>query len=345
MTQSTAPAPVQESSNGAAVSAAADLLTSAYRDMTRQLQRVIVGQQEVLDLMLLALFCQGHCLLEGAPGLAKTLMISSLSKLLSLRFVRIQFTPDLMPSDITGTEILQEDKASGTRALRFVRGPLFANMVLADEINRTPPKTQAALLQAMQEYEVTVAGQNHKLDRPFFVLGTQNPIESEGTYSMPDAQLDRFMFKIKVGYPTLDQEVQIATSTTGKALPSLEPVLTPEHILKIQSVVRDVIVAQPIATYAVRLVRATRPDDPANPAFVKQYVSWGAGPRACQSILLGAKAHALLMGRANVAIEDIHFIAKPVLRHRIIANFTAESENVNTDDLVGRLLKEVPENT
>ena len=320
----------------------AQMVCDAHERMRRQMGRVIIGQQDVMELMLLGLFCQGHCILEGVPGLAKTLMISSLAKLLSLDFGRIQFTPDLMPSDITGTEILEEDQTTGRRHMRFVRGPLFANMVLADEINRTPPKTQSALLQAMQEYQVTVAGEHHALDRPFFVLGTQNPIESEGTYPLPEAALDRFMFKIQVDYPTLEEEIDIALSTTSARPADLEPVLGRDDIVRMQQVVREVIVARPIASYAVRLVRATRPSDQANPQFIRHYLQWGAGPRACQALLMGAKAKALLEGRPNAAIEDVQYVARPVLRHRLVCNFTAESENVTTDDVIAELLHELP---
>ncbi len=326
-----------------AVLETAKQVTEAHQKMMDQMGRVIIGQQDVMELMLMALFCRGHCILEGVPGLAKTLMISSLSQLLSLEFGRIQFTPDLMPSDITGTEILEEDQATGKRVMRFVRGPIFANMVLADEINRTPPKTQAALLQAMQEYHVTVAGIHHELDLPFFVLGTQNPIESEGTYPLPEAALDRFMFKIKVDYPTLDEEIDIAQTTTSKPLEQLDAVLAREDLLRMQEVVRDVIVAKPVASYAVRLVRATRPRVEGNPPFIRQYLTWGAGPRACQALLLGGKAKALLEGRPHVAIDDVRFVAKPAMRHRLVTNFTAESENVSTDDIVGQLLDELPE--
>ena len=321
----------------------AEQVCEAHREMRQQMARVIVGQEEVMDLMLLGLFCQGHCILEGVPGLAKTLMISSLSKLLGLEFGRIQFTPDLMPSDITGTEILEEDHATGHRVMRFVRGPLFANMVLADEINRTPPKTQSALLQAMQEYNVTVAGEHHELERPFFVLGTQNPIESEGTYPLPEAALDRFMFKIEVDYPGLEEEIGIAMSTTSQKPEQLTPVLTGADIVRMQQVVREVIVARPIASYAVRLVRATRPKDEDNPEFIRHYLSWGAGPRASQALLLGAKAKALLDGRPSVAIEDVQHIASAVLRHRLVVNFTAESESVTTDDVIAQLLHDLPE--
>jgi MoxR-like ATPase len=323
--------------------AAAESVARAYSQMREQMGRVIVGQGEVMDLLLLGLLCEGHCILEGVPGLAKTLMISSLSKLLSLDFGRIQFTPDLMPSDITGTEILEEDQASGRRVMRFVKGPLFANMILADEINRTPPKTQAALLQAMQEYQVTAAGVHYPLEKPFFVLGTQNPIESEGTYPLPEAQLDRFMFKIRVDYPTLDEEIDIALSTTGQRSDLLKPVLNKEEIIEMQRVVRRVLIGRPIAAYAVRLVRATRPKDESNPDFIRHYLTWGAGPRACQALLLGAKARALLDGRTNVSIDDIRAVAKPVLRHRMVTNFTAESENVTTDDVIDKLVEDLPE--
>ena len=321
----------------------AEEISQAHREMVRQMGRVIVGQEQVLDLMLLALFCQGHCILEGVPGLAKTLMISSLARLLGLDFGRIQFTPDLMPSDITGTEILEEDQTTGRRVMRFVKGPVFAHMILADEINRTPPKTQAALLQSMQEYQVTVAGEHHPLELPFFVLGTQNPIEAEGTYPLPEAQLDRFMFKIQVDYPQLDQEIEIALSTTGTDQAELQPVLSREDILRMQHVVRRVLVARPIAAYAVRLVRATRPNEPQNPSFIRNYLTWGAGPRACQALLLGAKARALLDGRTNVSVADIQSLAGPVLRHRLVTNFTAESENIGTDDLIEKLIEELPE--
>ena len=321
----------------------AELTAKAYHQMMDQMARVIVGQERVLDLLLIGLFCQGHCILEGVPGLAKTLMISTISELLSLDFGRIQFTPDLMPSDITGTEILEEDQTTGRRVMRFVKGPLFGNMILADEINRTPPKTQAALLQAMQEYQVTVAGEHYQLDLPFFVLGTQNPIESEGTYPLPEAQLDRFMLKIQVDYPNLNEEIEIALSTTGAARRKLAPVLSKRDILQMQQVVRRVLVARPVAGYAVRLARGTRPLGRDGFDFVKHYVTWGAGPRASQALLLGAKAKALLDGRTNASIEDIQFIAKPVLRHRLVTNFTAESEDVSPDDLIDKLIEDLPE--
>ena len=329
--------------DAAAVAAEAEMVADAHRRMTRALGNVIVGQEHVLDLLLTALFCRGHCILEGVPGLAKTLMISSLSKLLSMSFNRIQFTPDLMPSDITGTEILQENKTTGQRELRFVQGPVFANLVLADEINRTPPKTQSALLQAMQEHHVTVSGRSFALPNPFFVLGTQNPIESEGTYPLPEAQLDRFMFKIAVDYPTLEDEIRIATSTTSRQTVSLEPVMTEADILRIQEVVRDVLVADPVASYAVRLARATRPGDQGASPEIRRWLSWGAGPRACQSLLLGAKARALLDGRPSVSFDDVRAVAKPVLRHRLVASFTAESEGVTTDRVIEMILGSLPE--
>ena len=332
-----------ESPKPAVVATQAEAVARAYRRMLAALGTVIVGQEEVLELLLMGIFCRGHCILEGVPGLAKTLMISSLSQLLSISFSRIQFTPDLMPSDITGTEILQEDKQSGQRELRFVKGPIFAHLVLADEINRTPPKTQAALLQAMQEHHVTVAGRTFELPRPFFVLGTQNPIESEGTYPLPEAQLDRFMFKISVDYPSLDDEVRIATSTTARQTVKLEPVIGAADILRIQEIVRDVLVAEPVATYAVRLARATRPTDASSTADTRRWLAWGAGPRACQSLLLGAKARALLDGRPNVSFADIRAVAKPVLRHRIVPSFTAESEGVTTDRVIDGILQSLSE--
>jgi len=330
-------------SSRSAVAAEAEMVADAHRKMSRALGSVIVGQEYVLDLLLTALFCKGHCILEGVPGLAKTLMISSLSKLLSMSFNRIQFTPDLMPSDITGTEILQENKSTGQRELRFVQGPVFANLVLADEINRTPPKTQSALLQAMQEHHVTVSGKSFSLPDPFFVLGTQNPIESEGTYPLPEAQLDRFMFKISVDYPTLADEIRIATSTTSRQTVKLEPVMNEADIIRIQEVVRDVLVADPVASYAVRLARATRPGDPSSSPEIRRWLSWGAGPRACQSLLLGAKARALLDGRPSVSFDDVRTVAKPVLRHRLVASFTAESEGVSTDQVIDRILANLPE--
>jgi len=293
----------------------------------------------VLDQVLLALFCQGHCILEGAPGLAPTLMISSIAQLLSLEFRRIQFTPDLMPADITGTEVLEEDVGTGKRVMKFIKGPIFGNLLLADELNRTPPKTQSALLQAMQEYRVTQGGKDYALEPPFLVLGTQNPIEQEGTYQLPEAQLDRFMFKIFVDYPEYDDEVKMALATTSRRPGKLSPVLSREMILELQEVVRKVLVGDQVARFAVSLVRATRPKGEDVPDFVKKYVTWGAGPRACQALLLGGKGRALLDGRFHVSLDDIRYVAKPVLRHRIVASFTAEAEGVTTDAIIDRLLE------
>jgi MoxR-like ATPase len=322
---------------------AAERLTQVYKQMTEQLGRVIVGQTEVLKQVLIALFCQGHCILEGVPGLAKTLMIANIAQLLSLQFRRIQFTPDLMPSDITGTEILEEEEGTGRRRMRFVRGPVFGNIILGDEINRTPPKTQAALLQAMQEYKVTIAGNDHILERPFLVLGTQNPIEQEGTYPLPEAQLDRFMFKILVDYPTFEEELAIAETTTSSDPPKLEPVLNQKDIVELQKTVRKVLIARSVTSYAVKMVRATRPGASEAPDFVKKYLSWGAGPRACQAILLGAKANAMLDGRVHVSSEDIRYVARPVLRHRLATSFRAESDGVTADHVVEKLFEVIRE--
>ena len=322
---------------------AAEQLTEVYHKMSQQLGRVIIGQHEVLKQVMIALFCQGHCILEGVPGLAKTLMISSIAQLLSLKFRRIQFTPDLMPSDITGTEILDEEEGTGRRRMRFVKGPIFGNVVLADEINRTPPKTQAALLQAMQEYKVTTAGEDFLLERPFLVLGTQNPIEQEGTYPLPEAQLDRFMFKIMVDYPSYEDELAIAEATTSGDLPTLDPLLDRQEILSMQKIVRKVLVGQSVSAYAVRLARATRPRSEEAPDFVNKYLTWGAGTRACQALLLGAKANALLDGRIHVSTDDIRYVAYPVMRHRLVASFTAESDGVTVDHIVEKLFDVVKE--
>jgi MoxR-like ATPase len=320
---------------------AAELLTKVYGRMAKHLSKVIVGQNEVLKQVLIALFCQGHCILEGAPGLAKTLMISSISQLLSLSFRRIQFTPDLMPSDITGTEILEEEEGTGRRRMRFIKGPIFGNIILGDEINRTPPKTQAALLQAMQEYKVTIAGSDYPLEKPFLVLGTQNPIEQEGTYPLPEAQLDRFMFKILVDYPSFDEELTIAETTTAGDLPTLEPILERNAIVNLQKIVRKVLIGRSVTSYAVKLARATRPSSDEAPDFVNKYVTFGAGPRACQAMLLGAKANALLDGRVNVSVEDIRYVARPVMRHRLVTSFRAESDGVTTDHMVEKLFETV----
>ena len=322
---------------------AADQLKEVYGKLRQELSRTIIGQSEVLKQVLIALFCQGHCVLEGVPGVAKTLMISSIADLFSLKFSRIQFTPDLMPSDITGTEILDEEEGTGRRRMRFVKGPIFGNIVLADEINRTPPKTQAALLQAMQEFKVTTAGQDFQLEKPFLVLGPQNPIEQEGTYPLPEAQLDRFMFKIHVKYPSFEEELRIAETTTSEGLPKLQALLDREDILHLQKIVRKVLIGRSTSAYAVRLVRATRPNEPDAPDFVKKYLTWGAGPRACQSILLGAKANALLDGRVNVSSEDIRYVIYPVLRHRLVTSFSAESDGLTTDDLIRKLVDVIRE--
>ncbi|MFO0928010.1 MAG: MoxR family ATPase [Gemmataceae bacterium] len=322
---------------------AAEQLARSYRLMTEQLGRVIVGQQEVLKQVLIALFCQGHCILEGVPGLAKTLMIASIAQLLSLDFRRIQFTPDLMPSDITGTELLEEEEGTGRRQLRFVKGPIFGNIILGDEINRTPPKTQSALLQAMQEYKVTAAGTDYTLDRPFLVLGTQNPIEQEGTYPLPEAQLDRFMFKVLIDYPTLEEEITIAETTTSGEPARIEPVLDKAAIQALQRTVRKVLVGRSVTTYAVELVRATRPNTDAAPDFVKKYLTYGAGPRASQALLLGAKAHALLDGRVHVSTDDIRYVARPVMRHRLATSFRADSDGVKPDHIVEKLFTVIRE--
>ncbi|MBN2474129.1 MAG: MoxR family ATPase [Pirellulales bacterium] len=313
-------------------------LNEAYRLITEQLARVIVGQQQVIEELLVAMFARGHCLLVGVPGLAKTLMIRTLADTLSLQFSRIQFTPDLMPSDITGTEVIQEDRLSGTRELKFLRGPIFGNVILADEINRTPPKTQAALLEAMQEYQITAGGGRHLLPRPFFVLATQNPIEQEGTYPLPEAQLDRFMFNTFVDYPEEQEEFDIVKRTTTDLEPTVTPTLSGEQILLLQRIVRRVPVADHVIRYAMQLARLTRPDKPDVPDFVREYVNWGAGPRASQYLTLGAKARAVLHGRFYAACDDVRAVAAPVLRHRILTNFNAEAEGVKPDDLVRRLI-------
>jgi MoxR-like ATPase len=317
-------------------------LQSGFQEIKNQLSRVIVGQDKVIEELLIALFSRGHCILEGVPGLAKTLMISTLAKTLSLAFSRIQFTPDLMPSDITGTEVIEENRTTGHREFKFLEGPLFANVILADEINRTPPKTQAALLEAMQERQVTVGRVRHRLSDPFFVLATQNPIEQEGTYPLPEAQQDRFMFKVFVNYPSFQEEFEIARRTTTLMVEDLRAVLSGEQILDLQRLVRKVPVTDHIIRYTLALVRQTRISEPGAPKFIKDWLSWGAGPRAVQYLILGGKARALLYGRAHVQTEDIQALAFPVLRHRILTNFTAASEGVTTDVVVERLLKETP---
>ena len=318
-----------------------DPLQEAAIRLREQVRRRIVGQEAVLDEMLMALLAGGHALLVGVPGLAKTLMIRSVAESMRLGFRRVQFTPDLVPSDITGTEILEEDSATGKREFRFVRGPVFTNILLADEINRAPPRTQAALLEAMQEHRVTAAGETMTLPAPFFVLATQNPIEQEGTYPLPEAQLDRFLFDIRVGYPGEDEEVSILRATTGVDALALEPVIDGEQVIALQRLTREVIAAEPILKYAAGLVRATRPDSAGTPELVRRYVRWGAGPRAGQALVLGAKAHALLAGRVNVAPGDIRRVALPVLRHRVLPNFAAEAEGVTPEQLVAEVLKAV----
>src|SRR5215467_3040196 len=305
-----------------------------------ELQKVIVGQHEAVDLVLTALFTGGHCLITGVPGLAKTLLIKTLAEILDLEFKRIQFTPDIMPSDITGTEILDEEQ--GTRRLRFVKGPLFAQIILADEINRTPPKTQAALLEAMQEYHVTAAGRTYPLDRPFFVLATQNPIELEGTYPLPEAQLDRFMFNVVIRYLSQDDEVTVVTQTTGAERPTPERMLNGADILQFQELSRQVVIAEDIARYTVRLVGASRPGLPGAPDYIDKWVKWGSGLRGSQALVRGAKARALMHGRYHVSIKDIQALAKPILRHRVMTNFYAESERINSDAIIDRLLERVP---
>ena len=318
-------------------------LNEAYRRITEQLGRVIVGQQQVIEELLIAMFARGHCLLVGVPGLAKTLLVRTLAESLSLQFRRIQFTPDLMPSDITGTEVIEEDRASGARAFRFLKGPIFGNVILADEINRTPPKTQAALLEAMQECQITAGGSRHRLGQPFFVLATQNPIEHEGTYPLPEAQLDRFMFNTYVDYPDEDEEFDIVRRTTADVTATVSPVLSGEQILALQTIVRRVPVADHVVRYAMKLVRLTRPNKDNVPSFIRDYVSWGAGPRASQYLVLGAKARAVLHGRFHADIDDIRAVVHPVLRHRIVTNFNAEAEGVKPDDLIHRLVEVVGE--
>jgi len=318
---------------------AIERLRDAQRNIQGEIGKAIVGQADVIEGLLTALFANGHVLLVGVPGLAKTLLIRSLSRALDLSFSRIQFTPDLMPSDITGTEVLEEH--DGRRVFRFIQGPVFAHVVLADEINRTPPKTQAALLQAMQEKEVTAGGQTHRLSLPFFVLATQNPIELEGTYPLPEAQLDRFMFNVPVGYPSQAEEERIVVETTGAGEPDIKRVLGADDIVALQGLVRRIPVAEHVVRYAVKLARATRPDEGA-PAFIKNWVTWGAGPRASQYLVLGAKARAALAGRFAPGIEDVRAVAPLVLRHRIVTNFNAEADGVRADRIVDDLLKAVP---
>jgi len=319
-----------------------DRLSAATSRLREQLARVIVGQHDVIELMLVALFSRGHCLLEGVPGLAKTLLVSTLAESLNLTFSRIQFTPDLMPADITGTDIIEENKSTGHREIRFLPGPIFSHVILADEINRTPPKTQAALLEAMQERQVTVGRIRHQMSNPFLVLATQNPIEQEGTYPLPEAQQDRFMFKVLVTYPSFEEEAEVARRTTGTLSTNVEPVLSPLEIGELQDLVRMVPISEHLIRYTLALVRQTRVSEAGAPEFVRQQLAWGAGPRAVQFLILGAKARALVRGRSHVAVEDIQALAKPVLRHRLVVNFAAESEGVTTDHLVDELLAATP---
>ena len=316
-------------------------LKDAYHRIRGELAKIIVGQEAVIDEVAIAIFSRGHVLLVGVPGLAKTLLVSSLARTLDLSFRRIQFTPDLMPSDITGTEIIQQD-ATGQRSLRFVEGPVFANLILADEINRTPPKTQAALLEAMQERHVTIGRQTYALPNPFFVLATQNPIEQEGTYPLPEAQLDRFMFNIKVEYPSSEEETRIIRQVTSAEPAELSPVLTAEEILRLQELVRRIPVADHMIEYAKTLARLTRPREPEAPEFVRDWLTWGAGPRAGLFMIWGAKARAALYGRAYVSAEDVAAVARPILRHRLITNFVAQADGIDSDLIVGRLLEQVP---
>jgi MoxR-like ATPase len=311
----------------------------AYHRIREEMAKVIVGQDDVVEQLLVALFARGHCLLLGVPGLAKTLMIQTLARTLGLSFNRIQFTPDLMPSDITGTELLAEDRQTGQREFRFVRGPVFANVILADEINRTPPKTQAALLEAMQEHQVTAGGRRHPIDEPFFVLATQNPIEQEGTYPLPEAQLDRFMLNIVIGYPSEDEELEIVRRTTGEHQPQVEPILAAEELLHLQGLVRRMPLGDHVIRYALRLTRLTRRDQQDSPAWIKDFLSWGAGPRGSQYLILAAKARAALRGQMHVATDDVRAVALPVLRHRLITNFRAESEGVRPDDIIRRIIQ------
>ena len=319
---------------------AIEALSDARERILGEIRKVIVGQERVIEELMIAILADGHCLLIGVPGLAKTLMVSTLAGVLDLTFKRIQFTPDLMPSDITGTDIIEEDPTTHARSFKFIRGPVFANVVLADEINRTPPKTQAALLQAMQEKQVTAGGNTYGLDLPFFVLATQNPIELEGTYPLPEAQLDRFMFSVHVGYPSEEEEKEIVESTTSAYVPDLKKILNAEEIIRLQRLVRRVPVPDHVLDYAIRLARMTRPDSAA-PDYVRSWVSWGAGPRASQYLILGAKTRAVLRGKYAPETEDVRAVAQPVLRHRIVTNFNAEADGISASDVVERLLADV----
>jgi len=324
---------------------AIDKIVEGRAKIKKEISKIIVGQEVVIDDLLIALFCKGHCLFVGVPGLAKTLLVSTLANVLNLRFNRIQFTPDLMPADITGTDILEQDHASGKRFFKFIKGPIFSNILLADEINRTPPKTQAALLQAMQEYKVTASGTTYSLDLPFIVFATQNPIEQEGTYPLPEAQLDRFMFQINVQYPSKAEEIEIVRTTTSTYKPTIDKAFSPEEITSLQGLVTRVPVADYVLEYAIRLVRASRPSDSSSPDFIKKWISWGAGPRASQYLILGGKARTLLDGRYAVTCNDVRAIAKPILQHRIITNFHAEAEGKTTLHIIDQLLDTIKEHT
>ena len=318
----------------------AEAVAASFQTIRRELSQIIVGQDEIIEQLLVALFARGHCLLVGVPGLAKTLLIRTLGQILDLQFSRIQFTPDLMPSDITGTEILEEDKSTGQKTFKFIKGPIFANLILADEINRTPPKTQSALLEAMQEYRVTAAGQTFDLDLPFFVLATQNPIEQEGTYPLPEAQLDRFMFSLWLDYPSFEQEVEIVKRTTVEETENLKPAIGKSEILEFQKLIRRVPVADNVVEFAVKLVSLTRPGE-ANDPKINEWIRWGAGPRASQNLILGAKVRALLYNRFTPEIEDIRHLALPVLRHRLVTSYSAEAEGIGSKEIVDYLLEKM----
>ena len=332
-----------EPATGAMDAKVVERVARAHQTLTREVHKVIIGQDVIIDQLVIGLFSRGHCLVVGVPGLAKTLMVQTIAQVFDLKFSRIQFTPDLMPSDITGTEIIEEDPSTGKRVFRFIKGPIFGNIVLADEINRTPPKTQAALLQAMQEYQVTAGGETYPLQLPFFVLATQNPIEQEGTYPLPEAQLDRFMFMLYIDYPSREEERLIVKSTTYDVTRELKTVLSGRDLVQIQQLVRRVPVSDHIVNYAVELCRATRPGEKGVPKFISEWLTWGVGPRAAQNLVVGAKARAVLKGRYNVHAEDIRAMAKPVLRHRMFTNFNADAEGITTDRIVDELLKIGPE--
>jgi MoxR-like ATPase len=337
MAESASPAPVTP--DGAAIVAR---VMAAREKITAELRKGIVGQEQIVEELIIALLTRGHCLMTGVPGLGKTLLVKTIAEIFSLSFKRVQFTPDLMPADIYGTEVVEEVPGTGKRVFHFVKGPIFANLVLADEINRTPPKTQAALLEAMEERQVTAGGQTYRLDEPFFVLATQNPIELEGTYPLPEAQLDRFIFNVVLSYLPTEQEEEMVMRTTNPTRPEFDKIFTGEEIQQIQRLVREVPVSTNVVKYAVRLVSATR-QQPASPAYVREFIKWGAGSRASQALVLAGKARALLYGRYNVAIEDVRALARPVLRHRVLTNFHADAEGVTVEDLIGRLLNDIPE--